>query len=77
MEPKDAKSLRCEKFIPPPVTLQMPRFKVLSTVDLYNQVTAVTNEVGNVRANRCLPAEACAVQPMRAERAPHDALRIR
>src|ERR1051326_1895811 len=51
-------------------------FKMLSSVELDDEARSVTNEVSNIRPDRRLPPEACAMQPVCTKLVPHQQLGI-
>jgi hypothetical protein len=49
---------------------------MLSTVDLYDEIGSVTDEINNVTPNRSLPTKARAAHAMRAQRSPYPPLGV-
>src|SRR4029078_13275489 len=74
IEAKNAKSFRREKGIKLHVALRVCVFKMLPAVQLNNQIGCVTDKICDVRADRSLAAEACAIQTMSAKRVPDHSL---
>jgi hypothetical protein len=72
-EPQNSKSIHSQKLFSASIASETIRFEMLAAVDLNDEFRCVANEIGDVRADRDLPAERCAVQPMGAKNAPYDA----
>jgi hypothetical protein len=74
IESKNAKALRGEECVTPLVARFMRIIEMLAAVDFDNELCGVRKEIGDVGAERSLPAEAGAFQPMRTQAVPNDTL---
>ena len=76
VEAEYAVTPRCEERIAARIAariaFEMLVLEMLPAVDLNHEVCGMADKVDNVRTDRRLPPEACAVQPVRAYCAPND-----
>ncbi len=72
VEAKNAEALGSKKRVAPCVALQIFSFEMLSTIEFHDKACRMANKVRYVRTNRCLPAKACAIHPVRAQRIPNE-----
>jgi hypothetical protein len=62
VETKDAISLRRKERIAARIALDLLGFKMLSAIDLDNEIGIMTDEIDNIRPNRRLAPKACAAR---------------
>ena len=76
VEAKHAITFGREERISTRIALHMRSFKMLSAINLDNEIGVVTNEVDNVGPNRRLAPEACAGESMCSHTVPDDPLGV-
>ncbi len=74
VETENPKAFGCKECVAASVALQLLFFKMLTAVELHNQIGCMTDKIYNVRPNRSLPPKARAVQSMSAQRSPNKLL---
>jgi hypothetical protein len=77
IEAQDTKTLVSEITVAACVALLLVRLKMLTAVQFDNQLCLMAEEINDVGAHRRLPSEACATEPVSAQRGPQPTLRLR
>jgi hypothetical protein len=76
VEPQYPVALGCEECITSCVVLDVLGFVVLSAINLNDERGCMAQKIDDERTNRCLTAEALAMQSVSADRVPDDPLGI-